>query len=127
MMESLDMAKILVVEDDSFLANAYRVKLDKAGFEIKLAGDGQEALELLAEFTPDLIVMDLVMPVMDGFTTLEKLKADETYKDIPVIVASNLGQKEDLDKGMSLGAVDYVIKSNLSMGDLIEKITSHLQ
>lgn len=116
--------KILIAEDDKFLSNAYRVKLTKAGFEVKVVGDGQEALDSLQAFIPDLILLDLVMPIKDGFATLEAIKADEKLKTIPVIVASNLGQKEDCDKAFRLGAKDFVVKSDLSLDTLIQKIHS---
>ena len=118
------MKKILIAEDDKFLANAYRVKLSKADFEIKLASDGEELLETLKTFVPDLILLDLVMPKKDGFAVLQELKSMDAYKNIPIIVASNLGQKEDVDKAKKLGANDYVVKSDLSMKDLVNKITS---
>ena len=116
------MAKILVSEDDQFLSNAYRVKLTKAGFEVKIATDGKETLNELKNFTPDLIILDLVMPIMDGFTALEEIKKNDKTKNIPVIIASNLGQKEDIERGIKLGAVDYIIKSDLSLDALIAKI-----
>lgn len=118
--------KILVAEDDKFLSNAYRVKLTKAGFDVKVAGDGAEALNILQTFIPDLILLDLVMPVKDGFATLEVIKADEKLKMIPVIVASNLGQKEDCDRALKLGAKDFVVKSDLSLDTLIQKIHSFI-
>lgn len=121
------MKKILVVEDDNFLANAYRVKLTKAGFEVKNAYDGDEATDMLQTFIPDLILLDIVMPKKDGFTTLKEIKASEQWKNIPVILASNLGQKEDRDKGIQLGAYDFFIKTDFSLNTLIEKINSILQ
>lgn len=120
------MKKILIVEDDTYLANAYRVKLTKAGFEIKNAFDGEEALSILETFTPDLILLDIVMPKKDGFATLEAIKADEKLKSIPVILASNLGQKEDMDKGMKLGASDFFVKTDFTLNNLIEKINKKL-
>jgi DNA-binding response OmpR family regulator len=120
------MKKILIVEDDKFLANAYRVKLTKAGFETQLATDGDEAIKVLESFRPDLIILDLVMPVKDGFTTLKELKEHESYKTIPVIIASNLGQKEDREKALGLGASDFVVKSDINLNDLISKINSHI-
>jgi len=114
--------KILVAEDDKFLGNAYRIKLTKAGFEVQLATDGQEALTALQTFIPDLILLDLVMPVKDGFAALEEIKANDKLKAIPVIVASNLGQKEDTDRALKLGAKDFVVKSDLSLDVLIQKI-----
>ncbi len=116
--------KILVAEDDKFLSNAYRVKLTKAGFDVKVVGDGQEALNILQTFIPDIILLDLVMPVKDGFATLEAIKADERLRTIPVIVASNLGQKEDSDKAFGLGAKGFIVKSDLSLDTLIQKIHS---
>jgi two-component system phosphate regulon response regulator PhoB/two-component system alkaline phosphatase synthesis response regulator PhoP len=116
------MKKILIVEDDNFLSNAYRVKLTKAGYKIVLASDGQQAINTLESFIPDLILLDLVMPRMDGFAVLEKLKANELSAKIPVIVTSNLGQKEDIDRAINLGANSYVVKSDLSLDDLVKKI-----
>lgn len=116
------MKKVLVVEDDTFLRNAYRVKLTKQGFDTKLASDGEEAITMLQTFTPDIIILDLVMPKKDGFATLAEIKAHESWKSIPVIIASNLGQKEDIDRGMKLGAKDFIIKADLSLNDLITKI-----
>ncbi len=116
------MKKILIAEDDTFLANAYRVKLTKAGYEVKLVNDGQEAINALEKFIPDLIILDVIMPIKDGFMTLEEIKANPKLKHIPVIVASNLGQKEDSEKALSLGAVDFIIKSDFHLEDLITKI-----
>jgi DNA-binding response OmpR family regulator len=116
------MAKILVAEDDKFLVNAYRVKLTKAGYEVQVALDGQQAMDALKTFKADLILLDLMMPVKDGFAVLEEVAKDPALKAIPIIIASNLGQKEDIDRGMSLGAKDYVVKSDLSLDTLIKKI-----
>jgi len=116
------MAKVLVVEDDRFLISAYRAKLSKSGFEVQMAGDGMDALTVLQSFTPDVILLDLVMPRLDGFATLAAIKKQDSLKDIPVIVTSNLGQKEDIDKAMALGAKDFIIKSDLSMDELVTRI-----
>ncbi|MBI4079048.1 MAG: response regulator [Candidatus Levybacteria bacterium] len=121
------MLKILVAEDDKYLGNAYRVKLAKAGFDVKIALDGQEALGSLKTFTPDLIILDVVMPKKDGFATLEELKKNPQWEHIPVIIASNLGQKEDLERGLTLGANDFIVKSELSLNNLIEKVKALLQ
>jgi len=116
------MAKILIAEDDKFLSTAFQIKLTKLGYEVKIAGDGNEVLEILKTFTPDIILLDLIMPVKDGFGVLEELRANK----IPVIIASNLGEKEEIDKGLSLGAKDYIIKSNMSLEDLDKKIKSYI-
>lgn len=118
------MKKILVAEDDKFLANAYRVKLSKANYDVRLASDGEEALKILSEFMPDLVILDLVMPKIDGFTVLTNMRADEKLKKIPVLVASNLGQKDDMEKAKRLGARDFLVKSDLSIDQLLKKVTS---
>ena len=116
--------KVMIAEDDKFLSNAYKVKLTKEGFDICMAADGIEVFEKLEDFRPDVILLDLIMPRKDGFTVLEELKKNPNYRDIPVVIASNLGQKEDLDRGLALGAKDYVIKSEMSLEDLVKKIKS---
>lgn len=121
------MKKILVVEDDRFIANAYRIKMVKAGFEVKMAMDGDEALEALTTFIPDIILLDLILPKIDGFSVLEEIKKSDTYKNIPVVVTSNLGQQEDINRAMSLGAVDYVIKSDITLENLIAKVNNVLR
>jgi len=121
------MVKILVAEDDKFLANAYRVKLSKAGYEIKIVSDGQETMDSLETFTPDVILLDIIMPIKDGFAVLEELKKNDKWKNIPVIVASNLGQKEDIDKSMALGATDYIVKSQMPINDVLVKINNVLK
>ena len=116
------MAKVLIVQDDKFLSSAYRMKFTKAGYEVVLASDGSEGVNMLSTFTPDIILLDLVMPVKDGFTMLAEVKANEAYKNIPVIITSNLSQKEDIDKAKALGATDFIIKSDISLDDLVTKV-----
>lgn len=118
------MAKVIIAEDDKFLLKAYQVKLSKSGFEVRYATDGAEVLEILKTFKPDLIVLDLIMPKHDGFYVLEQLKNDPISSKIPVLVTSNLGQKEDIDRAKALGAHEYIIKSDLSLNDLVNKISS---
>lgn len=120
------MKKILIAEDDKFLASAYRLKLTKAGFEVEIVSDGTELLKVLEKFLPDLILLDLVMPVMDGFAVLENLRSNPKFKSIPILVASNLGQKEDIDRATNLGATDFVVKSDMSLDMLIEKINKFI-
>ncbi|MDZ7744159.1 MAG: response regulator [Candidatus Saccharibacteria bacterium] len=120
------MAKILVVEDDKFLTSAYRAKLTKAGFETDTASDGEEAIEKLKTSVPDIMLLDLVMPRKDGFAVLKEVRGQDNLKDLPIIVTSNLGQKEDMDKAKSLGATDYIIKSDMTMESLVDKVNSLL-
>ena len=120
------MAKILVVEDDKFLMNAYRVKFAKAGHEVKLATNGDEALACLSSYHPDVVLLDLVMPVRDGFSVIEEMKKNSATSKIPIIISSNLGQKEDVDRGLKLGAVDYILKSDTSLDVILQKINKAL-
>ena len=117
--------KVLVVEDDVFLQSAYRTKLTHSGFELETASDGEDALTKLQSFVPDVILLDLVMPRKDGFVTLAELKKIPDLQHIPVIVTTNLGQKEEMERAMSLGAVECVTKSNLSLDDIVHKIEQY--
>ena len=114
--------KVLVIEDDSFLVNAYRIKFGNIGYETKIALDGIEALKILEQWTPDVLILDIVMPNMDGYEFLEKLRANPKYKTIPVLISSNLGQPEDMEKANKLGASNYVVKGNLSLEELVNKL-----
>lgn len=116
--------KVLVAEDDTFLANAYRVKLEKEGFQVFIAPDGKEAMMIFQNEQPDIVILDLIMPEMDGFSVLKEIRASQSK--IPVVVASNLGQKEDIEKSKELGATDYIVKSDISIQDLVSKIKSFL-
>lgn len=121
-------AKIIIVaEDDQFLSNAYRVKLTKEGYNVKMVSDGQELLDLLKTVKPNLIILDLLMPKKDGFEALKEMKADPNLKSIPVIIASNLGQSNDINMGLKLGAQDYIVKSDLSLEDLVKKIKDFIK
>jgi DNA-binding response OmpR family regulator len=115
-------SKVLVVEDDAFLLRAYQFKLEKSGFEVKTANNGEDALTALKTFPAEVVLLDLVMPRKDGFATLQEIRQQERLKDLPVFVISNLGQKEEIDRVMSMGATDCLIKSNLSMEDLVKRI-----
>jgi|SRR3989344_2627242 len=122
-----DTKKIIVAEDDQFLSNAYRVKLTKEGYDVKMVADGIELIDLLKTDKPNLIILDLLMPKKDGFEALKEIKADPNLKDIPIIIASNLGQTNDIDLGMELGAQDYIVKSDLSLEDLVKKIKEFIK
>lgn len=116
------MKKILIVEDDKYLANAHRVKLSKSGYETMIAYDGEEALEACMTFNPDIIILDLIMPNKDGFSVLTELRQKPQFQHVPVIVTSNLSQKEDINRALQLGASDYIVKSNIDLNDLLTKI-----
>ena len=118
--------KILVVEDETFLVKIYSVKLKKEGYDVAIATDGEEAVATAPRFDPDLILLDLILPKMSGFEVLAKLKANPATAKVPVIVLSNLGQSEDVERAKTLGAIDYLIKSNFSIQEVVEKIKSVL-
>jgi len=113
---------ILLVEDDTFLANIYKTKFEMEKFNISVAGDGEAGLEAVKKRKPDIVLLDILLPKMDGFAVLENLKKDETTKDIPVILLTNLGQKDDVEKGLEMGAVDYLIKAHFKPSETVEKV-----
>lgn len=117
---------VLVVEDDESYALVLKGKLPEEGFDVMIASNGKEALEIAHERKPDLIFLDLVMPVKDGFDVLKDLKSDPILKGVPVLVASNLGQDGDIKKAKDLGAADYFIKANVSLNEAVEKIKQYL-
>ena len=114
--------KILIVEDDKFLRELIVKKMSNEGYEVVEAADGEQGLQKIKEDKPDLILLDLILPGIDGFEVLAQKKEDPFIAAIPVIVLSNLGQKEDVDKGLNLGAVDYLIKAHFTPGEIIEKV-----
>ena len=109
------------------LAKAYKTKLTKLTYDVVIAGDGQEALDVLRQFEPDAILLDLVLPKKDGFEVLAEIKANPVWKRIPVLVVSNLGQDENIKKAMRLGAVGYVTKTNVTMEELALSLRSILR
>lgn len=115
-------AKILLVEDDSFLLNMYSTKFEIEGYDISTAENGEIGLELAQETAPDIILLDIMMPKMNGFEVLKELKANPRTAKIPVIILTNINQKEDVDKGLSLGAVDYFIKAHFIPSEIVEKV-----
>ncbi|MDD2697102.1 MAG: response regulator [Candidatus Pacebacteria bacterium] len=116
------MKTILVIEDDKFLRELISQKLIKEGYNISEAVDGEEGIKKIKEEKPDLVLLDLILPGIDGFEVLTKMKEDPSLGSIPVIILSNLGQKEDVEKGLKLGAADYLIKAHFTPGEIIDKI-----
>lgn len=119
--------KILIVEDDEFLRSLNAKRLETEGFKVVVAVDGQNAIDLIPKELPHLIFLDLLLPGIDGFEVLKKIKADPTTKDIPVVVFSNLGQKEDIEKARGLGAIDFLVKANFTLDDVVTKIKEILK
>ena len=121
------MQKILVIEDDKFLRELIVRKLAQENFETFEAIDGEEGFKKAKEEKPDLILLDLILPGIDGFEVLSKLKEDPSLSPIPVVILSNLGQKDDVERGFKLGAVDYLIKAHFTPGEIIEKVKGALK
>jgi DNA-binding response OmpR family regulator len=113
------MKKILLVEDDPFLIDIYTTKLKAAGFSVEVAKDGQEAIRKLNEKTPDLLLLDIVLPQIDGWEILEKAR---NFEKLKILVLSNLGQKEEVEKGLKLGATKYLIKAHYTPSEVVEEI-----
>lgn len=119
---------IMIVEDDTFVMDIYQTKLSQEGFGIISAANGMEALKKLegGEIIPDLILLDIIMPYVNGLEVLKKVKEREKLKNIPVILLTNLSQKEEVNKGIELGANDYLIKSHFTPSEVLEKIRHYL-
>lgn len=117
--------KILLAEDDRSISHVYAGGLTHNGFEVTIAVNGTEALEKMRADRPDLVLLDLMMPIKNGFEVLEDMRKDDALKDIPVIILSNLGQESDMERCRALDITDYLVKSDLSMKELIEKVQAH--
>lgn len=120
------MKSILLVEDDPFLVEIYITKLKEEGFAVESVADGEECINKLEEKIPDLMLLDVVLPSVDGWEILRKVKKDERFKNMKVFVLSNLGQKEEIAKGMSLGADKFLIKSHYTPSEVIEEVKKAL-
>lgn len=114
--------KILIAEDDIFLSRVLHDKFVRNGYKVNLASDGIEASNRIKSEKPDLILLDLVMPNKNGFEILEEVKKDGDLKHIPVIILSNLGQKVDIERGKKYGVVDYLVKSNIPINEVFERV-----
>ncbi len=121
------MSKILLIEDDKFLRELIIQKLGKEGYEVAEAPEGEGGLLKMKEERPDLVLLDLILPGIDGFEVLSRMKKDSDLASIPVIILSNLGQRDDVQKGIDLGAEDYLIKAHFTPGEIVEKIKITLE
>lgn len=120
------MAKILIIEDDRFLRDLLSRKLQDEKFEVVTAIDGEEGLKKTEEEKPDLVLLDLILPSMNGFEVLKEIKKNPRLSAIPIIILSNLGQKEDVERALTGGAEDYLIKANFTLDEILEKIKKYL-
>jgi len=120
------MARVLIVEDDPLISRMYQKVFQFEGFEVDMARDGQEGLERLKANKPTIILLDIMMPIKTGVDVLIEIKADEEYKNIPVIMLTNLSGDEDVDKALSLGAVKYIVKSQNKPKQVVDQVAEIL-
>ena len=120
--------RVLIIEDDQFLSELSQTKLSKAGYEVMAALDGETGLQTAINQKPDIILLDILLPGIDGFQVLSQLKSnpDPQINGIPVLLLSNYGQEENIQKGMSLGAVDYLVKANFTTNEIVTKLQAVL-
>lgn len=117
------MKKVLIIEDDEFLRSLAAKRLGQEGYEVIAAVNGEEGFKSITDNKPDLILLDLLLPGgMDGFAVLEKVGQTADIKNIPVVVFSNLGEIADIEKAKGLGAVDFLVKANFTLDDVVAKV-----
>lgn len=121
------MAKILFVEDDPLIVKIYTTRLTADGYQVLSADNGQQGLELAEKELPNLIVLDVMMPKMDGFGVLEKIRANEKMKSTPILIYSNLAQEDEIKRATEMGATEFIVKANLSPTEMVTKIKKYLQ
>ncbi|MDD4610861.1 MAG: response regulator [Patescibacteria group bacterium] len=119
--------KILIVEDDLFLLGMYATKFELENFKVSTAEDAEKGLEIISKDIPDIILLDIILPGIDGFEFLKRIKKDSKTNKIPVILLTNLSQKDSVEKGLALGANDYLIKAHFMPSEVIDKIKNLVQ
>jgi DNA-binding response OmpR family regulator len=122
-----DKKTILLVEDDAFVSDIYQTKLGQEGFFVLVAENGIEAMKRLEEKIPDIVLLDIVMPYMDGMEVLKKMKENSKWQNIPVILLTNLSDKDKVEEGLGLGASDYLIKSHFTPAEVVSKVNTLLK
>lgn len=120
-----NLKKILIAEDEKSIAKALQIKLGISGFEVEIATNGEEAIELMKKTKFDLLLLDIMMPKKDGFSVMEEMKKNKNKT--PVIILSNLSQEDDAERAKKLGAVDFFIKSNTPLSDIVDKVKKYLK
>ena len=121
------MAKnLLVVEDEPSMQRALKSKLEHGGFSVKAASDGEEALAILASEVPDLVLLDLIMPKIDGISVIRRMKGDERLSAVPIVILTNLSSGDKVAEAMALGTFDFLVKANYSLDDVLKKVTERL-
>lgn len=114
--------RVLIIEDDIYISEMYRIKFESEKFKTTITNDGAAVLAIIEKEKPDIILLDIVMPVMDGFDVLKIIKSSKEHKDIPVVMLTNLSQKESIEKGLKLGAKNYIVKSHFTPSEVVKKV-----
>lgn len=118
--------KIVIAEDDKFISEMYVTKLLSEGFDVECARDGQEAVEKICEIQPDIVLLDIFMPKLNGIEVLKKIRSDKKVKATPVIVLTNASEKDHVSKAMEMGANDYLVKSSFTPDEVVSKIKENI-
>ncbi len=117
-----DKLKILLIEDDSFLLSMYATKFEMENFQVITAEDGEKGIKLAMKEVPDIILLDILLPKLNGFEVLKEIRANKETSPIPVILLTNLSQKSEIEQGLALGANDFLIKAHFMPSEVVEKI-----
>lgn len=117
--------KVLIVEDDNMISNMYKIRLEQEGHAVVVADNGSQGIEYAAREKPNIILLDVMMPQIDGFSVLQELRLKEEFKDTPIIMLTNLGTSEDIEKGEKFGATEYLVKSNLTPAQVAEMVAKY--
>lgn len=120
------MTKIAIIEDDSVIAQMYRMKFEADGFEIQVADNGRDGVALVQQFTPDIVLLDMQMPIMNGDEALKLIRSEEWGKDVPVMILTNLGEEEAPKDIRSLGIESYIVKADLTPRQVVERVKTTL-
>lgn len=118
--------RVLIIDDDPLILDIYTLKFKEQGFEVEIATTGKEGLKMAKEYRPDAILLDIVMPAIDGFEILQELKKDKTAYPSKVVLLTNLGQREEVERGKALGADDYIIKAHFTPSEVVDKVKNTL-
>jgi len=118
---------VLIIEDEKMLSEMYKTKFEMEGFAVKQSFDGKDGLEKAKSGKPDIVLLDIILPKLDGFLVLKELKEDPAMKKTPVLLLTNLGQDDDIKKGKSLGADGYFVKANHSPAEIVEQVRRQLK
>lgn len=114
--------KILIIDDDKVISDMYRLKFEQAGFVVEVLASGKKAVEKIDEYQPEALLLDIAMFPVDGFTVLEKINSTKLKKTPKIIILSNVGQSEEIERAKALGAVDYIVKANFTPSEVVLRV-----